>query len=270
MIRPGICSITLRQFDAGTVIDHCRRGGLEGIEWWGKDHVPAGDARTAGDVGRSTRDAGLEVAAYGSYYRAGVSEQAGHPFADVLESARALGAPTIRVWAGAKDFEDATEEEIATVVGDANRIADMAGAHGIRITFEFHTDSLTNRSETAVLLAGILPHGNIDFSWQPQHGYRLRHNLFGLRQLLPRLGTIHVFHWTIGAWECSTVNETVRPIVHPEDFHIHPLADGADNWREYLRLAASSPKDHWALLEFAKDDAPGQVRADAETLHSLL
>ncbi|MEI6425368.1 MAG: hypothetical protein WCP55_24370 [Lentisphaerota bacterium] len=30
-------------------------------------------------------------------------------------------------------------------------------------------------------------------------------------------------------------NETVRPLKHPDDFFIHPLADGVERWREYFK-----------------------------------
>ncbi len=86
----------------------------------------------------------------------------------------------------------------------------------------------------------------------------------------PRLSSLHVYHWTIGAYEKNIVNETVRPLVWPDDFNRHPLADGVDRWRSYLKEAQKTGKDHWALLEFVKDDDPKQVMEDAATLIALL
>jgi hypothetical protein len=51
-----------------------------------------------------TESAGLEVSSYGYYYKAGISESEGLRFSIVLETAVALNAPTIRVWAGNSGF----------------------------------------------------------------------------------------------------------------------------------------------------------------------
>ncbi len=98
MIRPGLVSITFRKLTPQDVVQLAARAGLEGIEWGGDIHVPHGDVAIARQTGKITRDAGLEVAAYGSYYRLGTDD--GPLFPAVLDSAVALGADKIRVWAG--------------------------------------------------------------------------------------------------------------------------------------------------------------------------
>lgn len=270
MIKPGICSVTLAKKSVSEVIEIVKEAGLEGIEWWGKDHVPHGDTTVAAKVKALTNEAGLKVSSYGSYYRAGVSESEGLSFASVLDTAVALGAPTIRVWAGNCDYGKANETLIGNVVADTMRIAEMSAARGISVTFEFHGGTLTDNNEHAIKFASMTGHPAVFFSWQPPHGYDLGHCLSGLKGLLPRLNTIHVYHWTIGSYEKNTVNETVRPLKYPEDFHRHPLSDGADRWREYIKIINSTGRDHFALLEFVKDDLPTQVIEDAGTLKKML
>ncbi|MFN2155934.1 MAG: sugar phosphate isomerase/epimerase, partial [Anaerolineae bacterium] len=97
MIRSGLVSITFRQLSPAEIVARAAQAGLEAIEWGGDVHVPHGDVDAARTVRRTTEEAGLQVAAYGAYYRVGHEEPC--PFADVLESAVALGAPLIRVWA---------------------------------------------------------------------------------------------------------------------------------------------------------------------------
>ena len=63
-------------------------------------HVPHGDLALAAQVRRLTREAGLAIAAYGSYYRADRSEAEGLSFTTVLDTAEALGATLLRVWPG--------------------------------------------------------------------------------------------------------------------------------------------------------------------------
>src|SRR3954469_7051647 len=101
-LRTGLVSVTFRPLSPQHVVELVRQAKLDAIEWGGDIHVPHGDVAAAREVWTMTLDAGLAVAAYGSYYRAGVSETDGLPFARVLETAVQLAAPTIRVWAGSK------------------------------------------------------------------------------------------------------------------------------------------------------------------------
>ncbi len=269
MIKPGMCSVTLAKHSPEAVLETAVAAGLQGIEWWGRDHVPHGDIAAARTIGVRTRAAGLAVACYGSYYRAGVSEGEGLAFTSVLDTAAALGAPQIRVWAGNQDGINADAMHVQAVVDDTLRIGDLAAERDIAINFEYHGGSLTDRNDTAVRFAAQVPHPNVTFSWQPPHGYSRGHCLEGLQALLARLGTLHVYHWTIGSYEENTVNETMRPLIFPDDFYRHPLVDGVERWQTYVAAAQTTGRNHWALLEFVKDDSPAQVIADAATLRRL-
>ena len=143
MIRTGLVSVTFRDLAPRRIVDLVNEAGLDAVEWGGDVHVPHGDAARARDVGRMTRDAGLTTAVYGSYYRAGAPDP-GPDFAAVLETALVLGAPMIRVWAGAIGSERAAARDRAAVVDDTLRIAGIAHRHGIAITFEFHGGTLND------------------------------------------------------------------------------------------------------------------------------
>jgi hypothetical protein len=79
-----------------------------------------------------------------------------------------------------------------------------------------------------------------------------------------------VYHWTIGSYEQNTVNETVRPLKWPEDYFRHPLVDGTERWGKYTAVVRTTGRDHFALLEFVKEDLPEQVVADSAILLSLV
>ena len=91
-MRTGLTSVTFRQKSVEEIIALAAQAGLSGIEWGGDVHVAPGDAASAAETARKTREAGLAVLSYGSYYRGGEGED----FAPILASARALGAPVIR------------------------------------------------------------------------------------------------------------------------------------------------------------------------------
>src|SRR5688572_22964962 len=96
MLTSGLVSVTFRKLGPREIVQLASTAGLRGIEWGGDIHVPAGDLQTARAVRQISADAGLQVLAYGSYFRF----QPGEAFELVLETAVALGAPLIRIWAG--------------------------------------------------------------------------------------------------------------------------------------------------------------------------
>ncbi|HZG75644.1 MAG TPA: hypothetical protein VEZ72_07275 [Paenibacillus sp.] len=124
MIWTGLLSITFRSMSPEAIAALAAEAGLEGIEWGGDLHVPHGDVEAARRVARLTAEAGLAVAAYGSYYRIGVEQP--YSFDDVLASASALGAPAVRVWAGDRGSAVADGAWRALATSEANRIAEAA------------------------------------------------------------------------------------------------------------------------------------------------
>ena len=255
MIFPGLCSLTLAECSPAEIVALCVQAQLTHIEWWGKAHVPAGDVGRAREVGELTREAGLTVATYGSYYRVGESEAQGLSFDDVLQTAVALKAPAIRVWAGACGSDTCTEQQRAAVIADTLRIAELCAETGVDLVFEYHNGTLTDCTESAVAFAAAVQHPSVFFGWQPPGGIATDAGLEGLRAMLPRLATIHVFNWPKGP-----DGQVVRC----------PLGEAEAAWREYFDAVAEDGKDHVALLEFVKDDSAEQFLADAEVLRGLL
>ena len=85
-VKTGLVSVTFRQKSVEEIAALTAEAGLSGVEWGGDVHVPPGDREAARRAARLTRQAGLEVLSYGSYYRC----QPGEDFTPVLESALAL------------------------------------------------------------------------------------------------------------------------------------------------------------------------------------
>ncbi len=150
LIKGGLASVTFRHLSPERIVSLVSEGGLSAIEWGGDVHVPHGDLETARDVGRRTRNAGLEVASYGSYYNAGQNEEAELTFTSVLETALALEAPLIRVWAGSRSPKDADAHYREMVAEDTRRISEQASEADIRIAYEYHSNSLTETPESAI------------------------------------------------------------------------------------------------------------------------
>lgn len=252
MIRPGLVSVTFRQLSPRQVIDLVRQADLAAIEWGGDVHVPHGDVAQALLVREMSEDAGLGIPTYGSYYRVGHPETG--PFQEVLETAVALGAPAIRVWAGRIGSDEADVAYRQRVVEDTRRIVGLADDADINIAYEFHGNTLTDSYASAIQLLENVERPTLRSFWQPPKGSAEQENLDGIDRLAPWIQHIHLFSWLL----CE--GETVRL----------PLVEHEPQWLAYLGRLNALPGNRFALLEFVRDDNPQQFLDDAATLRQWL
>jgi len=252
MMQPGLVSVTFKHRPCEDVIHYAHRSRLKSIEWHGQNHVPHGDLETARRIGQNTRAVGLAVAAYGSYYVLGQSEDMELPFDMVLQTAEALGAPMIRLWAGHQSPDQTSKCTRTTILEEARRVADLATERRIKIVFEFHRDTLTQTGASCAALLNDLDHPNVGSYWQPAPELDVSRNLTELRTVLPWLAGLHVFHWG------------------PTHRDRHPLAQGESDWARYLAMAQACPGLLNVLLEFVKGGTVEQFNEDAVTLLRLL
>ncbi|MEM1158427.1 MAG: TIM barrel protein [Verrucomicrobiota bacterium] len=251
-IIPGLVSITFRKLTPPEIIDLCLQAELQTIEWGGDVHVPHGDLVAAKHVAQMTADAGLAISAYGSYYRAGVSEYDGLTFETVLETAQVLGASTIRVWSGNRGSADSGSAYRKWVVEELQRIATLAGNAKMRIALECHRNTLTDTYSSSRRLLDEVAHANCSITWQPHPGQDVIQSMEGLRSVLPELYGLHVFHWGLSAAERF------------------PLEWGAEDWMNYLEIARDRENPVFAQLEFVPNDDPEQMLEDAKQLRNWI
>jgi sugar phosphate isomerase/epimerase len=256
-MKAGLVSISFRQLSPGQIISLVAECGLQGIEWGGDVHVPHGDLELAGEVARLTADAGLEVASYGSYYRFEEcdfdSEKGGASMECVLDTAEALGAPAIRVWAGQRGTHETSPEVFAAIAGRAREFAESAAARGMRLDFEYHENTLTDSPEATIKLLQAVGHASARTLWQPPLKTSPEERLAGLRMLQPWISNIHCNHFGQNAW--------------PD---ILPLAEGAEEWSPYLNVISRLPGDPWIMVEHVRDHSPDCFREDADALKQWL
>ena len=256
MIKSGLASISFRNLSTDMIIDLAKDSGLLAIEWGGDVHVPHGDLQKAKEVKRETLNAGIEVAAYGSYYKAGESEMVGLKFEDVLATAVELSAPTVRVWAGLKSSRDADEKYRKMVADDLFRIAKIAMKKNINISVEYQAHTLTDSTKSTLKLLDDVNHDNLFCYWQPHVSETKSHAdcKSDLNALVKKLSNIHVYHWTL----------------QDEIYTRYSLKDGFNEWKEYLDIVKLNGGNHYALLEFFLNDNVEQVKEDANTLNELI
>ncbi len=251
MLYPGLTSITFRKLTIDQIIQLCQENQIKGIEWGGDVHVPPGELALAESVRKKTTAAGLTVCAYGSYYRCDDDPQ---PFSAVLDSAVALQAPVIRVWAGRKGSADATAAERQQVVSALKRATTLATEKDITIALEYHGNTLTDTQASAHQLLQEVGMPELKLYWQVRTGANdLQENLVELDAAIPHLSHVHCFHWGDQGYQSRL-----------------PLAEGFDDWVTYVQRLQSLDTDRYVTLEFVKDDSIEQFQADAATLNRLL
>jgi len=250
MIKTGLVSVTFRKLSPEEIIKLVVQAGLDGIEWGGDIHVPHGDIAKARDIAQKTKNAGLSVASYGSYYSLGCEKEKNLPFETVLETALALGAPIIRVWAGKLPSAEADQAWWDMAITESRRIADMASKQGVKIAFEYHPNTLTDTSESACKLLKGINHGNIYSYWQSPLELNREERIHSIVDIAPWLTNIHTYYYEARVQK--------------------PLADGIDEWKEYMKVIGKIKGDRYCMLEFVIDSAPVHFLEDAKTLKEIV
>ncbi len=251
MLYAGITSVTFRNLKPIEIVKLTSDAGLKGIEWGGDIHVPVGDLINAKEVKKITEESGMSIAGYGSYYRMGgnnkdKNEDKGKDidkdkykddkdyFKYILETAQAINAPTIRVWAGTQGSLDTDSFFREKIIKETFEICEIAKKSNITISLEFHGGTLTDTGSSALQLLKEVNHPSLRTYWQTLDNINYKQRLESLKCILPWLSNIHVFHW--------------------EEHNRLPLEEGMDVWRSYFELIKTDLKDHYAMLEFVKDD----------------
>jgi sugar phosphate isomerase/epimerase len=246
LFTPGLVSGSFKKLSPQEIVSLVVKSGLKCLEWGGDIHAPHGNIQLARSVGRITKEAGLETVSYGSYYRVGHSEDEGLSFESVLDTARALEAQTIRVWAGTRDSETADDAYITKIAEDARRIAEFAAMTGIRVAFEYHGGTVANTAGSVLHLLKLASSANLFSLWQPALNVSVENRLDALTKLIPYLSHIHVFQW--------------------QDVARLPLAAGTEEWLLYLETLKIHSVEIPLLLEFVQNDSVEQLAQDAKVL----
>lgn len=247
MIIPGIVSATFRDKTPEDIIRLCRQAGLKAVEWSENAHVFPGDRDGAEALYQKTTEAGLQVAAYGSYYRLGQqeAERIEEVFMPTLEAAAALHAPLIRVWAGTEESAVVSEAGREALARDARTICELAERKNIKIALEWHKNTLTDTNESAFRFLEEVAHPNLYCLWQPTVALSMEQRAEGLKQLGDRLLNLHIYYW----------KEGVR----------RPFGEGVGEWKQYL-AQVDKQKDRFGLLEFVMGNSEEQFLEDAKVL----
>ena len=249
----GLCSVTFRSLAPSEVVELAAAVGVEVLEWGGDVHVPEGDVAAAHAAAAMSADAGLGVAAYGSYLF--LDEHLDRRLGPVLETATALGAPATRVWCPHRPEDGDGWSALVDAAGRAVAAADTAG---VSVYLEFHGGTATDEVDGVRRLLDEVP--GLYAGWQPPYWAprSTEDEVADLARLGDRLLHVDVYAWT------------------PEHERL-PLEAEGDAWS--ARLAAAGPCTAAAraaglapaaLVEFVPDDDPAVLAREVGTLRRWL
>ncbi|MGJ8640106.1 MAG: sugar phosphate isomerase/epimerase family protein [Opitutaceae bacterium] len=259
--KTGLCSVSFRELSHEQLIELVAKGGLDAIEWASNCHVPEGDTATAKRVAQLTTDAGLETSSYGSYYKVLDPEGNPVPFEPFIESAQALGTDTIRIWAGHDPSDAISDSHRGKLIEELRKSTELAADAGMKLGLEFHANTLSDSNHATLALLDAVDHKSLYAYWQPVYwltdpAYRID----GLKQLADRVLNMHVFYWQFrpgrGDWGESTDRR--------------PLAEASEDWQTYFQVPLDPSFQHYALMEFVKDDCQEQFLSDAAALKEII
>jgi len=252
MYYSGLTSISFRQLSCEEIIA-LAKGKVDAIEWGSDVHVLPGNVERAKEVAKMTRDAGMAVASYGSYYYA----DEGADFDALLACAVAMEVKTIRIWAGKGGSDVMTAEKRKAVTEDIARITKLAAAKGITVSSEFHRNTLTDTLESALqLIRDVRALGGETFYtyWQPAPWFSFEENKRDVAAVMPYLTNVHIFHWD-------------------DKLQKYPIADGKAVWGEYFDIIRAYDKDQtdrYVYIEFVCDNDPKNFPADAAAVNEIV
>lgn len=244
-MKKGLVSITFRQKSPEEVIELVKSAGLTAIEWGGDVQVPHGDIEIAKRVGELTRESGIDVVSYGSYYNYHAyyyDHSKDSTFEGTLNSAIALGTKIIRVWAGIKNFDETTEEERKPIYDNLKYAVEKADKHGITIATEFHPNTLTNTPEGAEETLANVP--GLKTYWQPLYDRSLE-------------------------TECEIIKKFGKDIVNAHLPGRATLAAIKDRIGVYIEHLEKYTNSHSLLIEFVKDGNVEQFFEDAKIFTNI-
>ncbi len=253
-LLPGLCSVTLRSSSVDDVARVAGECGLAAIEWAADVHVPPGDRAAAHRARAASEAAGLVVASYGSYLFASGPPEPGDDVR-TLDTAVALGAGNVRVWAGF-GIEPGTAEYAATVEG-LRAVSRLAAERNLTVSLEYHGWTPTETVAGAQALINEVGAPNLFTYWQPPYWRAPTAPAADAAEVVAlggRLSHLHVYEWS-----------------GPEQRE--SLAGGEARWCAVLdvvgHLAAWS-EPRCAFLEFVADDDPAALARDAAVLRRWL
>jgi sugar phosphate isomerase/epimerase len=198
-------------------------------------HTGLGHAERA-DVAARFKEAGVEILGLAGYTRVAAPGDDAPVIAEIrelLDLARDLGAPYVRVFPGAGE-DQSPEDADATAARRLGTAAEYAADLDVRVLLETHDSHRTGADATRVL--GLVGHRQAGALWDVMHTWLGGEQpMTSFASLSPFLGYVQV-----------------KDIASPDDTTPLPLGAGVLPLAECVELLAREGWDGWLCWEYEK------------------
>jgi len=182
----GFTSTTFKRLSPEKILALGAKAGTDCIEWSDR-HIP--NPAQAKDMAARCTASGIACCSLGSYYHVGEGDAT--RWAQLCETAAALGAAFIRVWLGKRGSAQTVDEEYAALLAEAKQQLQTAADYGLTIAAEAHPGTYNDSCETSLRFLREL--GEPDFATYFQSLYKdMPADLERLVQTYPYIRAAHV------------------------------------------------------------------------------
>lgn len=241
MYKLGLASIAFRHLTAEQIIEVAKNAGLTYIEWGSDVHAPKDDLENLDRVAKLTREAGLQVSSYGTYFK--IDRDDPEDILGYIDAAKRLGTNILRVWCYASDEPEEQERRYDV----CRRLAKIAEENGAVICAECHSGNMTDNAQSSLELMQAVNSPAFRMYWQTNENYNAEENLAFVKAVEPYIVHVHVFNW----------HGRVKL----------PLEESENAWKQYAKVLG---KDRIYLLEHMPDHDETLLPADADTLRRIM
>lgn len=244
MYKLGLASIAFRQLSVEDILTAAKAAKLSYVEWGSDIHAPKDDVENLDRIVRLTREAGLQISSYGTYFN--ILRNEPEELIDYIHAAKRLGTSILRIWC-AGNPNKLSREEILPLYEKCRQIAKIAEAHDVLVCAECHNDNLTDNKESSLELLQSVNSPAFRMYWQPNPYHTDAENEAFAKAVSAYAVNVHVYNW--------------------QQRERLPLAQAADAWRQYVRALG---EDHVYLLEHFQNDDPALLAPEAEAFRQIL
>jgi 3-dehydroshikimate dehydratase len=267
-MKVGLCTVAFRERLLEDAVSIAEQIGFDGVEIWGREpHISEtfdeGRVRAARKM---IEGRGLQVCGLASYLRFGGclpadEEEEAPDLASVLHTARVLGAPVVRVWAGGCPPSQDSKADWDLCVDELRVACEKAENLGVALAVEMQPGTFAETAESANRLLDEVGAPNLRLNYQPGNGLPPEDPVKRLRAVLPRIVSFRVRNYD-------------QLLTRAEDRnHVVPLAEGVFDYRELIGLLRNEGFSGYLTVECVTTKAADKVnalRADVDFLRSLL
>ncbi len=171
MAKAGLCTIACQDKSVFKAIDMAKSAGAESIEIWGKPgHInyPVNKDELL-KIKEYAQSKEIPICALGSYFHAGVKTHINNvelTMDNQIEIAKLLNTGIIRIWAGEKNYNDYTKDEIEVILAEIRAFGELAGRENIVVVLERHSNNLTNQWDNIEYILEKIDSSNVFLNYQ--------------------------------------------------------------------------------------------------------